>query len=471
MQSFVWKPGISVSTASLGNSGVIDTLNPFDHLDATESGWEYQPYELAGSSKRSRRRRLVPKCANCACSICCALGICALVCPHGQAAEQEIKSGTPLRRTAAEHREFLTRQAEEDFVRHGFRGLACAPKCSSIQLAVATASRVESDSAAKTALNVIAETKAFLDVNVVVECPNGEEVVTIARLDTAANTDVVSPKLATVLKSNKVQWSTKGGAFVEVCGASSVQPTGFLSVPIAVSSRQLGLPRRLHLTIDACIMDIPGQNEPSGPGMLIGLPSLLDSGLLAAVILGASTPVKAAADSNLEEDPVADWETLGRDDPALVIAAAQVTEIVMPEVGGTDAEQAAIWQILNRYKHVFGPPPVGGSKLRPMSIELKPGVSIPKPSPARRVSPDILADIRADTELRIQNGWMRKAVVGDKCRFASPVVAVRQPGKTTRRVCGDYRAINDICLLHQAPVKDAREVYCSVQRCQVLWQG
>ena len=100
MQSFVWKPGISVSTASLGNSGVIDTLNPFD-LDATESGWEYQPYELAGSSKRSRRRRLVPKCANCACSICCALGICAIVCPHAQAVEQEIKSGTPLRRTAA----------------------------------------------------------------------------------------------------------------------------------------------------------------------------------------------------------------------------------------------------------------------------------------------------------------------------------------------------------------------------------
>ena len=113
MQSFVWKPGISVSTASLGNSGVIDTLNPFDHLDATESGWEYQPYELAGSSKRSRRRRLVPKCANCACSVCCALGICALVCSHGQAAEQESKSGTPLRRTAAEYREFLTRQVEE----------------------------------------------------------------------------------------------------------------------------------------------------------------------------------------------------------------------------------------------------------------------------------------------------------------------------------------------------------------------
>ena len=458
MQSFVWKPGISVSAASLGNSGVIDTHNQFDQLEATDSGWEYQPYELAGSRKRLKRRRLVLKCTSCACSVCCALGICALVCPHGQAAEQEVKSGTPLRRTAAEHREYLTRQVEEEFIRHGFRGLACAPKCSSVQLAVATASRVESDSAAKTALDVIAETKAFLDVNVVVECPNGEEVVTIARLDTAANTDVISPKLASVLKSNKVQWSAKGGAFVEVCGASSVRPTGFLSVPIAVSSRQLGLPRRLHLTVDACIMDIPGQNEPSGPGMLIGLPSLLDSGLLAAVILGASTPEKLAADSNLDEDPVEDWETLGRDDPGLCVATAQATEIVMPEVGGTDAEKAAIWQLLNRYKHVFGPPPVGGSKLRPMSIELKPGVAIPKPSPARRVSPDILSDIRADTELRIKNGWMRKTVVGDKCRFASPVVAVRQPGKTTRRVCGDYRAINDICLLHQAPVKDAREV-------------
>ena len=56
----MWKPGISVSTASLGNSGVIDTLNSFDQLEATDSGWEYQPYELAGSRKRLKRRRLVP---------------------------------------------------------------------------------------------------------------------------------------------------------------------------------------------------------------------------------------------------------------------------------------------------------------------------------------------------------------------------------------------------------------------------
>ena len=176
-----------------------------------------------------------------------------------------------------------------------------------------------------------------------------EEVATIARLDTAANTDVISPKLASVLKSNQVQWSAKGGAYVEVCGASTVRPTGFLTVPIAVSSRQLGLqvPRRLHLNIDACIMDIPGQDEPSGPGMLIGLPSLMDSRLLAAVILGPSTPEKLAADSNLDDDPMEASENLGRDDPGLCVVTAQASEIVMPGVGGTNAEQAAIWQILN----------------------------------------------------------------------------------------------------------------------------
>jgi hypothetical protein len=58
----------------------------------------------------------------------------------GQAAEQGIKSGTPVVATdsgsdggaAAEHREYLTRQVEEDFIRHRFRGLACAPECARV---------------------------------------------------------------------------------------------------------------------------------------------------------------------------------------------------------------------------------------------------------------------------------------------------------------------------------------------------
>jgi len=44
------------------------------------------------------------------------------------------------------------------------------------------------------------------------------------------------------------------------------------------------------------------------------------------------------------------------------------------------------------------------------------------------------------------------------CRFASPVVAIKQPGKEKRRCCGDYRKINEITHQHQYPVKNGKEV-------------
>ncbi len=133
---------------------------------------------------------------------------------------------------------------------------------------------------------------------------------------------------------------------------------------------------------------------------------------------------------------------MGRDEIGDTVQSVhQGTAFTLPTEDGTDVEKAAIWRVINKYKQVFGPPPLGGSKLRPMSIELKPGVAIPRPTPARRVSPDILQEIREDVELRISQGWMRKTVVGDRCRFASPVVAARQPGRTRRRICGDYRAL------------------------------
>ncbi len=56
MQSLIWKPGISVSTASLGNCGVIDTLNSFDQLEATDSGWEYQPLRARGFEEASKAK-------------------------------------------------------------------------------------------------------------------------------------------------------------------------------------------------------------------------------------------------------------------------------------------------------------------------------------------------------------------------------------------------------------------------------
>jgi hypothetical protein len=37
------------------------------------------------------------------------------------------------------------------------------------------------------------------------------------------------------------------------------------------------------------------------------------------------------------------------------------------------------------------------------------------------------------------------------------LVAARRPGKSKRRICGDYRLINDCCHLHAFPVKHAGE--------------
>ncbi len=68
---------------------------------------------------------------------------------------------------------------------------------------------------------------------------------------------------------------------------------------------------------------------------------LPDSGLLAAVAIGANTPDRVDADSNLDSDPVGSLGDLGRDDPGLRVETAQSGGIVMPACDGADAEQAA----------------------------------------------------------------------------------------------------------------------------------
>jgi hypothetical protein len=81
------------------------------------------------------------------------------------------------------------------------------------------------------------------------------------------------------------------------------------------------------------------------------------------------------------------------------------------------------------FSELFGPTPKGVSKLRPMSIRLKEGIELPQPSLARRVSPAALQETAEDTKLRMDNGWLIEAPAGAPCRFASPVVAIKQPGK------------------------------------------
>ena len=457
----MWKPGLPgnmQTTRSVGNTNYFEAIATAEMDDYS---WEYEESPVSQRRPRKKRRRRDTACDHCECMICCALQICTLQCPH-QSTDfqfQSTKTSTRVENadvvgarnvlTSAEFRRRRIRAREEAYMLNCYRGTGCAPKATSVSKAAAAAMKVASEKAHQTAMETIANEKRFLDLVLNIQCPNGVEVKATARLDTGANTDVCSPELARTLKCNKVQWGSAGGHYVEVCGGTAHQPTGMLEVPVVVPARQLGLSRTVELDVDAVIMPIP-----QGTELLLGLPTLLNSGLLTAVMAGMTEQpsVSGVPDSRLEdEDPLDEWENLGRADEI-------GQDIVMPTIGGTDAEKAAIQIVLSKYKHVFGKPPIGGSKLRPMSIELKQDVALPRPAAARRVSPEILKEIREDTQMRIDNGWMRAAQVGDKCRFASPLVAARQPGKSKRRICGDYRAINDCCFLHTYPVKNAQEV-------------
>jgi hypothetical protein len=68
-----------------------------------------------------------------------------------------------------------------------------------------------------------------------------------------------------------------------------------------------------------------------------------------------------------------------------------------------------------------------------------------------------LQEIAEDTKLRTDHGWLIEAPAGALCRFASPVVAIKQPGKEKRRCCGDYRKVNGITHQHQYPVKNGKQ--------------
>jgi len=63
---------------------------------------------------------------------------------------------------------------------------------------------------------------------------------------------------------------------------------------------------------------------------------------------------------------------MGRDEIGDTVQSVnQGTAFALPTVDGTDAEKAAIWAVISKYvrtSKAFGPPPLGGSKLRPMSI-------------------------------------------------------------------------------------------------------
>lgn len=367
-------------------------------------------------------------CPDCACGVCCALDLCGTECQHVQQDGEQAQAGDKP-------------QPALTTLPTSFR--VPTPKTSSrySQQALLEEVRVQTQST----LEQIAASGKFLDIELGIECPDGEVIKVMARFDTGSNLDVIDPTMAAVLKKHKIHWGHEGGQWVELAGKQHAQVAGSLLLPITITGRQLDLPRRLNFDLEAQVL-----GSPAGVDMLLGLPTLVRTGILQAVIDKHDRPREAVtADSHLDEDSDGLEEVLW---PELT------EETVLPQLFGSPAERQALQQLVMEFLELFGPAPKGGSKLRPMSIRLKEGIELPQPSPARRVSPAVLQEIAEDTKLRMDNGWLIEAPAGAPCRFASPVVAIKQPGKEKRRCCGDYRKINEITHQHQYPVKNGKEV-------------
>ncbi len=63
----------------------------------------------------------------------------------------------------------------------------------------------------------------------------------------------------------------------------------------------------------------------------------------------------------------------------------------MHKVYGTDEQKQQLTDLINRYKHLFGPAPKGGSLMSELDIKVKPGAKASY-QPPRRV-PAAAADI------------------------------------------------------------------------------
>jgi hypothetical protein len=190
--------------------------------------------------------------------------------------------------------------------------------------------------------------------------------------------------------------------------ALTTLPTSFRVPTPKTSCRysQQALLEEVRVQTQSTLEQVQVLGSPAGVDMLLGLPTLVRTGILQAVMIDKHDRPREAvtADSHLDEDSDGLEEVLW---PELT------EETVLPQLFGSPAERQALQQLVMEFLELlFGPAPKGGSKLRPMSIRLKEGIELPQPSPARRVSPAVLQEIAEDTKLRMDNGWLIEACTG-----------------------------------------------------------
>ena len=291
---------------------------------------------------------------------------------------------------------------------------------------------------------------ATFDGTLVITAPSGKQVEAKTTFDTGSDTDAVSVRMATKLIELGCSWGDAGGGIVMADGRETT-PHGELRLMLSAEPKRKGqqdannafaLPRSLTFVTDAQII----HNLTSE--LIIGWPTLKGTGLLAVVLgLEQYEPEEDHDDDGLDDM----WD----DDPD--------PEYGMPRVHGADPKEVGkVKDLCQRWKHLFGPPPKGGSKLPPIDIELKKdgqGADIrPKRQACRPAAPWIQQLIEEDTAKRIELGWYRKPEPNEILPYASPIVAAKQPSKgpDARRICVDYRACSQrLCGGNPAPREES----------------
>ena len=195
-------------------------------------------------------------------------------------------------------------------------------------------------------------------------------------------------------------WGEAGGG-IAVADGSEVTPFGELRLMLTAEPKrregqkakanEFAIPRPLTFVTDAKIID--GLTSD----LIIGWPTLKGTGLL-AVVLGLE-----------EYEPEEDHDADGLDD---MWDDSTDPQYGMPEIKGKDhGEVQKLRDLCQKWKHLFGAPPKGGSKLPPINIELKKDSDgndmRPKRQPCRNVSPWIRELIKQDTQKRVELGWYR----------------------------------------------------------------
>ena len=279
--------------------------------------------------------------------------------------------------------------------------------------------------------------------------PDGEETIMDVCLDTGSEADCVSKRLATKLFSMGCGWGLSGGR-IQLANNTEVVPEGELRLLLAANRNlkptdgtQLRIPRPVTFATDAEIIDDLTSD------LIIGWPTLRRTGLLAVAFGLESYDDDTAETTNEIDDLWPEEPPAGIDLPTIVEANTDMGRAV----------KKLVWE----FKHLFGPPPQGGSKLPAMDVQLKrnpDGSEMePKRMAPRPVSPWVRDLIKADTELRLSKGWCRRPEVGEVIKYASPIVAAKQPqkGPNVRRICVDLKQVNKCAEETRHPVKNQKE--------------